>query len=170
MDGGGCLNQRSGLFSQQMLETLLSHEVARVKRYPNPVSILFFALLLPASASDRVVESAQLALIDMLQSRLRDADLPGHYAGNFLVIMPATDGDGARTAAERLLAGFSGSQVTRLAEPFEFSVCVGISSHPGGEDISAARMLSDASGALWEAQRRGPKSIVLAGKPPAAPA
>jgi diguanylate cyclase (GGDEF)-like protein len=166
----GRLNERSGLFSQQMLETMLSHEAVRSQRYPNPVSILYFGILFPTASTGRVMESAQLAFANLLRSRLRDADLPGRYAGNYLVILPATDGAGAKTAARRLLADFSGTHVTRLAGPFEFSVCIGISSHPGGEGISAEGMISEASNALREAQRRGPKSIVLAGEPPALPA
>jgi hypothetical protein len=170
MGGTGRLDERSGLFSQKMLETLLTHEVIRSRRYPNPVSVMYFGLLFPGPASEQILESAQLMFTNLLQSKLRDADLPGHYEGNYLVIMPATDGEGARRAADRLLADFSGSQVTRQAEPFEFSVSIGISSHPGGEGISASRLLSEASTALWEAQKRGPKNVVLAGGSAAKPA
>jgi hypothetical protein len=40
-------------------------------------------------------------------------------------------------------------------------MCIGVASHAGGPNISAAQLLSDASSALWEAQRRGPKSLVV---------
>jgi GGDEF domain-containing protein len=77
------------------------------------------------------------------------------------VIMPATDGAGAGTAAERLPADLCGSLITRTAEQFNISICIGVTSHPGGEGISASRLLAEASTALWEAQRRGPKSLVV---------
>jgi diguanylate cyclase (GGDEF)-like protein len=161
MSGTGRLDANSGLFSQKLLETLLAHEVVRSRRYPSPVALLYFALRFPKESSDQIVESAKLFFSNLLQSRLREADLPGHYEGNYLVIMPATDGAGAKTAAERMLADFNGSLLTRTAEPFEISICIGVSFHPGGEGISASRLLSDASTALWEAQRRGPKSLVV---------
>ncbi len=161
MSGTGRLDPRSGLFSQKLLETLLSHEVIRSRRYPSPVALLYFALRYPADASAQVTESAQLIFTNLLQSKIREADLPGLYEGNYLVIMPATDGAGARAAAERLLADFRGEQVTRDAVPFEMSVSIGVSFHKGGEGISTSQLLSDASMALWEAQKRGPKSLVI---------
>ncbi len=161
MSGTGRLDPRSGLFSQKLLETLLSHEVIRSRRYPSPISLLYCALRYPKDASEQVVESAQLVFTNLLQSKIREADLPGLFEGNYMVIMPATDGAGARVAAERLLADFRGAQVTRDAEPFEMSICIGVSSHKGGEGISISQLLSDASTALWEAQKRGPKSLVI---------
>jgi len=161
MDPAERLEIASGLFPQKMLEALVLHEVARSRRYPSPISLMYFALRYPENASAQVLESAQLFAANLLHSKLRDADLPGHYEGNYLVIMPATDGPGARIAAERLLAAFRGSQITRAAELFEISISVGVSSHPGGEGISISALLSGASSALWEAQKRGPKNLVV---------
>jgi diguanylate cyclase (GGDEF)-like protein len=161
MDPAERLEISSGLFPQKMIEMLLLHEVVRSRRYPSPVSVLCIAIRYPKDASAQIVESARLAMADLLQSKLRETDLPGLYEGNYLVIMPATSGPGAREAAERLLAAFRGSQVTRTAEPFEISISVGISSHPGGEGISLSGLLSGASSALWEAQKRGTKNLVV---------
>jgi GGDEF domain-containing protein len=146
-----------------MLETLLSHEVARARRYPSPVSLLYFSLWFPKESSDPVIESAQLFVANLLHARLREADLPGHYEGNYMIVLPATGIEGAKTAAGRLLADFHGSLTTRAAEPFIISACMGMSFHPGGEGISVSRLLSEASSALWEAQKRGPKSLVVFG-------
>jgi diguanylate cyclase (GGDEF)-like protein len=161
MSGTGRLEARSGLFSQKMLETLLNHEVVRSRRYPSPVSILYFSIWFPKESSSEVIESAQLFMANLLHSKIREVDLPGHYEGNYMVILPATEGDGAKAVAERLLADFSGSLTDRKAEQYEISVCIGMSSHPGGEGISGSQLLSDASCALWEAQKRGPKNLVV---------
>lgn len=161
MSGTGRLDPRSGLFSQKLLETLLSHEVIRSRRYPSPVALLYLGLRCSQDASDQVTESAQLIFTNLLLSKIREADLPGIHEGNYLVIMPATDTAGARAAAERLLADFRGEQITRDAVPFEMSVSIGVSSHKGGEGISASQLLSEASTALGEARKRGPKSLVV---------
>ncbi|MGD0807719.1 MAG: diguanylate cyclase [Anaerolineales bacterium] len=158
------IDASSGLFPQAMLETLLAHEVARSRRYPSPISLLYFALRFPRDPSPEIVESAQILIANHLHAAMREADLPGLFEGNYLVIMPSTESDGARMAAQRMLENFPRSQITRTAELFQMSMCIGVASHKGGPDISAAQLLSNASTALWEAQKRGPKSLVVYGE------
>jgi diguanylate cyclase (GGDEF)-like protein len=155
------LDATSGLFPQGMLETLLDHEVNRSRRYPSPISLIYFALHFPKDPSPEIVETAKELLVTHLHAAIRDADIPGHYEGNYLVVMPSTDSDGAKTAAERMLEKFPRSQITRTSELFALSMCIGVATHAGGPKISAAQLLSEASSALWEAQRRGPKSLVV---------
>jgi diguanylate cyclase (GGDEF)-like protein len=155
------LDATSGLYPQAMLETLLAHEVNRSRRYPSPISLIYFALHFPKDPSPEIVESAKMLLVTHLHASMRKADIPGHYEGNYMVIMPATECAGAKTAAERMLEKFPRSQITRTAELFHLSMCIGVASHAGGSEISVAQLLSDASSALWEAQRRGPKSLVV---------
>ena len=158
------IDASSGLFPQAMLETLLAHEVARSRRYPSPISLLYFALRFPRDPTPEIVESAHILIANHLHAAMREADLPGHYEGNYLVIMPSTENDGAKIAAQRMLENFPRSQITRTAELFNLSLCIGVATHQGGPDISAAQLLSNASTALWEAQKRGPKSLVLYGE------
>jgi hypothetical protein len=155
------LDATSGLFPQAMLETLLAHEVNRSRRYPSPISLLYFALHFPRDPTPEIVESAKMLLVTHLHAAMREADIPGHYEGNYMVIMPATDYGGAKTAAERMLEKFPRSQITRTAELFDLSMCIGVASHEGGPKLSVDQLLSNASSALWEAQRRGPKSLVV---------
>jgi diguanylate cyclase (GGDEF)-like protein len=161
MDPADRIDQTSGLFPQRILEKLFLHEVARSRRYPSPVSVLSFAIRYPIDASADIVESAKLVMATLLHSNLRESDLPGHYEGNYLVILPATNGPGARVAAERLLTALRGSQITRMAEPFEISISVGVRSHPGGEGISISELLAGASSALLGAQKPGSKKLVV---------
>jgi diguanylate cyclase (GGDEF)-like protein len=164
MESADRLEKTSGLFPQKMLKRLLLHEVARSHRYPSPVSLIYLALCYPENASASVIESAQLVFANLLHSKLRESDLPGHYEGNYLVILPETDYAGARVAAERLLAAFQGSQITRSAEPYEISIHAGICSHPGGDGISVSGLAANASAALSEARLRGSKSLVVYGE------
>ncbi len=158
------IDASSGLFPQAMLETLLAHEVARSRRYPSPISLLYFALRFPMDPSPDIIDSAHILIANHLHAAMREADLPGHFEGNYLVIMPSTESDGAKIAAERMLENFPRSHLTRSAESFDLSLCIGIASHKGGSEISAAQLLSNASMALWEAQKRGPKSLVVYGE------
>ncbi|MGB7537357.1 MAG: hypothetical protein WBM17_02345 [Anaerolineales bacterium] len=161
MDPAERLEISSGLFPQKMIETLLHREGIRSRRYPGPVFVLCLAIRYPKADSAQIVESARLAMADLRQSKLRETDLPGLYEGNCLVIMAASNGPGTREAAERLLTAFRGSQAIRRAKPFGISISVGIGSHPGGEGKSLSGLLSGASSALWEAQKRGTKNLVV---------
>jgi len=155
------LNKESGLYPQRMLESLLDSEVLRAKRYPGPIAVLYIGLRFDENPSLEILESAQSFLTNILQSGLREVDMPGHYQGNYLVVMPESDANGARKAGQRLVDKFQGKQVTRELHEFGVSVCAGVASHPGGEGISTQELLSRASTALWEAHRRGPRTLVV---------
>jgi diguanylate cyclase (GGDEF)-like protein len=158
------IDASSGLFPQAMLETLLAHEVARSRRYPDPIALLYFALRFPKDPTTDIIECSRTLIANHLHASMREADLPGHYEGNYMVIMPSTDTEGAKVAAQRMLDNFPRSQVTRTAQPFELSMCIGVVSHKGGPDLSVAQLLSNASSALWEAERTGPTSLAVYGE------
>jgi diguanylate cyclase (GGDEF)-like protein len=155
------LDEESGLYPQKMLETLLDNEVLRARRYPGPIAVMYIGLRFDDNPSKDILESAHAFLTDMLHTGLREVDMPGHYQGNYLVVMPASDADGARRAAQRLVEKFQGKQVTRELKEFGVSICAGVAAHPGGEGINANELLSHASTALWEAHRRGPRNLVV---------
>jgi diguanylate cyclase (GGDEF)-like protein len=155
------LDEESGLYTQTILQALLRHEVARIKRYPAPLSLMYVALQFQTSPNEDIYRSAQLFLANILHSRLREVDMPGHFEGNYLVALPNTDKVGTRTAATRLIQQTHGKQISRQAIEYKVSICIGITSHGGGETISLAEMLSQAASALWEAERRGPESLAF---------
>lgn len=163
MESSDRIDRSTGLFPQRMLETLLAHEVNRSRRYLGPVSLLHIAIHYFSNPPPEVVESAQSSVAHLLNANLREADLPGVYNGNFLVVLPATGEDGARAAAERLIGTLSPKQVLRNGETYEISICIGIVSHPGGEGISTARLLAAAPRALVQAQKDGPGSLASIG-------
>ena len=164
MEKADRLGSSYGLFPQNMLEILLAHEVNRSRRYPNPVSVLQLSLQFSQGSPAQFVESGQAAVIRMLNSTLRESDLPGQYQGNFLIVLPATQCTGARIAAERLMAAISGTPPFRDSGIIEVAVNIGIASHPGGEGISMSRLLSETSSALVAARHRGLRTIVTFGE------
>jgi two-component system cell cycle response regulator len=161
MEQDARLDKTSGLYPQKMLESLLDSEVSRVKRYPGPLSVLYISLRFDEDPSPEILESARAFLTNLLHSGLREVDIPGHYQGNYLVVLPESDAEGARQAAQRLVEKFQGKQVTRELHEYGVSICAGVASHPGGEGISSMELLSRASAALWEAHKRGPQTLVL---------
>jgi diguanylate cyclase (GGDEF)-like protein len=150
----------SELLHQELLESMLIREVVRSRRYPNPLSLLYFALWFPKESTPEIIDRARRVVVDLLHTEIREVDLPGYYEGDFLVILPATDSAGARILAERLRTFFGGRPDASHDKPFDISVTIGMTSHPGGEGISAYRLLSEAAAALKEARKRGPRSLV----------
>ncbi len=160
MDQEARLDAKSGLYPQKMLESLLDGELLRAKRYPSSIALLYIGLCFDESPSPEIMESAHAYLADILHTALREVDMPGHYQGNYLIVMPESDAGGARNAAKRLVEKFQGKQVTRELKEFGVSICAGVTFHAGGEGITADELLSRASSALWEAHRRGPRTLV----------
>jgi diguanylate cyclase (GGDEF)-like protein len=164
MEKSDRLGSSYGSFPQNMLEILLAQEVNRARRYPSPVSVLQMSLQFSQGSPAQFAESGQGAVIRMLNSTLRESDLPGQYQGNFLIVLPGTYSAGARIAAERLMAAISGASPFRDTEAVEVAVNIGVASHPGGEGISMSRLLSETSSALVEARHRGLRTIVAFGE------
>jgi diguanylate cyclase (GGDEF)-like protein len=161
MDQDARLDSKTGLYPQKMLEQLLAGELIRTKRYPGPISVMYIGLRFEENPTSEILESARSILTNILQSRLREVDIPGHYQGNYLVVMPASDAQGARRAAQRLVDHFQGKQVTRELNEYKVSICAGVATHCGENDITSDELLSRASTALWEAHRQGPRSLIV---------
>lgn len=155
------LNEKSGLYPQRMLERLLANEMIRSQRYPNPLSLLYIALRFDQSPSPETLENAHVLLTNILHSRLREVDMPGHYQGNYLVIMPLSDAEGARVATERLIEQIRDGSAGHTGNGSDFSICAGVVSHPGGDGMTPEELLSRASSALWEAHKQGPHTVVV---------
>ncbi len=155
------LDPKTGLYPQKMLESLLDGELLRARRYPSPLALLLIGLSFDESPTPEVLESAHSYLTDVLHTGLREVDMPGYYQGNYLIVMPESDAGGARKAALRLVEKFQGKQVTRELNEFGVSICAGVAFHPGGDGITKDELLSRASSALWEAHRRGPRTLIL---------
>jgi diguanylate cyclase (GGDEF)-like protein len=161
MEQDARLDKESGLYPQKMLESLLDSEVLRAKRYSGSIAVLYIGLRFDEKPSAEILQSARSFLANMLQSGFREVDMPGHYQGNYLVVMPESDADGARKAAQRLVDKFQGKQVTRELNEYGVSICAGVAAHLGGEGVSTNELLARASAALWEAHRRGPRNLVV---------
>jgi diguanylate cyclase (GGDEF)-like protein len=161
MTGELRLDEKTGLYTEKMLEMLLAREIIRVRRYPRPLALMHFALRFKEQATQEILDSTNLVVANTLHATLREVDMPGHYQDNFLVVMPETDIDGVRKAGNRFLQQIQSRQSTLADALVPFGICAGITSQPGGPELTMAEMLSQAATALWEAQKRGPQNLVL---------
>ncbi len=148
------LASTTGLYAFDVFEVLLSYEIARVKRYPSPISLVHLTLI----SEDVTVEfrrQAHEAMTSLLDRTLRISDVPAHYQDDFLVLLPATDEMGCRAVAERILASY---RTTRSLSTGRLSnkrnAYVGLTTQNSGSVLSSGQLLAEAATAMSEARAR----------------
>jgi diguanylate cyclase (GGDEF)-like protein len=167
----------SGLYNHRHLWDRLRDEVARARRYGQPLSVLMLDLddfkrvndRFGHPAGDRVLR----AVGDVLREQVRKGvDIPARYGGEeFAVILPCTEStmddgaalDGAVTSAERLRRA-----IAELRSPIGeagsagISVSIGVATLPA-HAVDAEGLVSKADQALYEAKRLGKDQVVVYG-------
>jgi diguanylate cyclase (GGDEF)-like protein len=95
-------------------------------------------------------DRALVTLATVLKANLRASDVAGRFGGDeFVVLMPLTDPDAARAAAERMRQA-----VHEDAAATSLTVSIGVAS-TRGEQASLEELMARADQALYEAKRHG---------------
>lgn len=150
----------TGLYDGEVFTLLADYELSRAQRYPTHVTVLYITLNLD-EAKPAIAESVKQLFAGILNSSLRMSDIPAHYGNDFLVLMPATDEVGAQAAASRLIARLKGTRNFADGSLFKFTIHIGISTHPGGHEISAEDLIAEAKQASQEAKKQGPQALAI---------
>jgi PleD family two-component response regulator len=147
----------SRLVQFEMFKRLLGIELKRSQRYGFPLSILLASLDHPPAPRERDV------LAQAARAAIRDIDIPVAFGeADVLVVMPHTDVEGARLVAERIRrrvrqpAGRSGTTgATRV-----LTTSIGVVAAQGGERLTFATLLAQATRAQKSAARAGGDRVV----------
>jgi diguanylate cyclase (GGDEF)-like protein len=95
-------------------------------------------------------DRALVTLATVLKANLRASDVAGRFGGDeFVVLMPLTDRDAARTAAERMRQA-----VHEDAAATKLTVSIGVAS-TRGDQASLEELMARADQALYDAKRHG---------------
>lgn len=154
MDKRRQLASETGLYTYDVFEVLLNYEIARVKRYPNPLTLIHLALA-TENQPPEFKKQAQEAMSNLLNRSLRVSDVPTHFQDEFLILMPATDDEGGRAVAERILGHYRTTQslaTGRLSA--KRNAYLGITTQNGSAILSAQQVMAEASVAMNEARLR----------------
>jgi PleD family two-component response regulator len=136
----------------ELFKRVLGIELKRSQRYGFPLSILLASL-------DREVPNGDRDLLaSATRSAIRDIDIPVAFAeSDVLVVMPHTDLDGGKLVAERIRkrvrasAGRGGGGTT---------ASIGVVAVDGGQRLTFATLLAQATRAQRQASRAGGDRIV----------
>ncbi len=141
------------LYSPESFETLFDHEVNRSRRSGNPMTLLDLTLETDP-ANPQNLHSAEVFTINVLNLRLRDTDIPCKKGSEFLVLMPATDEQGARIACERLEKLFKIEHQSYDRVSFELIAYLGTATLPGDRSITSKDLRKNASQAMQQARAK----------------
>lgn len=154
----------TGLPNARAFFDRLNAEVARVRRYREPLSLLLVDVDDLKGINDRhghhAGDTAIRALADVIRSELRETDFGARWGGDeFAVLAPNTSTNAALDLAERIRALIP-------ARPFDWpmtgSVGVAVINPRGdGTVMDAATLMRTADIALYEAKHRGRDRVVV---------
>lgn len=148
----------TGLANRSLLDDRLSRLVAASRRNASPLSVLLFDLDGFKGVNDTLGHAAGDALLAEVARRalgcVRDSDTVGRLGGDeFLVLLPDTDREGARSVAQKILEA--------VARPFDLAAGrVSVSASVGGSFLpesagDADGLVQSADRALYESKRLG---------------
>lgn len=152
-------DQLTGLPNRNLLFDRLQYAIERADRAGDPLAVLFIDLdefkAINSSFGHTVGDRVLAEAAARLQTALREADTLGRLGGDeFLAVLPATDEDGAKKAALRLLDSIGGSRFEVPDGSMSLGASVGIA--PLSEDRhSPIELIRAADAAMQRAKTSG---------------
>ncbi len=145
----------TGLFSRRHFDTRLAREQQRARRYGRSLSLLLVDIDRFKDVNDRfghpVGDRVLQVIAGLIGGHTRETDLPVRYGGDELaVLLPDTDLDGARSAAEKLRGLVAARDWSDIAAGLSVTISGGVAAWS-----EAADLLGAADRALYEAKHAG---------------
>jgi diguanylate cyclase (GGDEF)-like protein len=155
--------ESSRLVQFEMFKRLLGIELKRAQRYGFPLSLLLASVDHSPRSGDRDL------LAQAARSAIRDIDIPVAFAeSDVMVVMPHTDLEGARLVAERIrkrlrAGGQARANVPTIELPAQrVTASIGVVCAEGGQRLTFASLLAQATRAQKSAARAGGDRVVVA--------
>ena len=161
----GARDEVTGAYNRRFLMEALGNERARAARSSSPFSVCLFDIdnfkqineSRGAAAGDGVLKR----FAELLPAELRSIDVFGRFdGGQFLLVLPATDAQGASACAERVRRRLEASAFAELGGR-RATVTVGVATHRGEEEISA--LVARVEEALRQGKGAGRNRVVSIG-------
>lgn len=154
----------TGLFNQRWLMESLEREIGRAARHGNPLSVALLDLDGLKPINDRLGHAAGDAALRHVASRirsiLRQTDAAARIGGDeFIVLLPATDLDGARHVAERVSGAIRDNAAMFNDQYLPIRASVGAATWEAGWD--AVRLVQAADQAMYEVKRAARDGAVV---------
>jgi diguanylate cyclase (GGDEF)-like protein len=147
----------TGLPNKRALEDALKRQLAQASRAVEPLAVCMLDLDHFKKVNDvhghERGDEVLAAVGDVLAESIRDSDIAGRFGGEeFLVLLPRTDANGARTIAEKLRRAVARTSVTGIDRAVTTSI--GIAVFPN-DAVDRETLLRLADRALYTAKAGG---------------
>ncbi|MBD3610238.1 MAG: sensor domain-containing diguanylate cyclase [Gammaproteobacteria bacterium] len=141
----------TGLLNRRGVIQRLEPQIARCRRYETPLSVIMLNVQLNQGGTvTEIGEQALLELGQLIKDFVRWADMIGHEnAGEFLIVLPETELQGAKELAERLLAVVEQTTLSGMPEKSQLEVKLGVSAWRKNDNM--AELIQRTNGALEDA-------------------
>jgi hypothetical protein len=147
------------LYPPESFKTLLDHEVNISRRYGDSLTLIDLVVETePASAQAQ--HNAEMFAINALNMHLRETDIPCKKANEFLVLMPSTAAQGARTACNRLIKLMNNEPRLYDRVSFRMFAYIGMATLPNDRSVSSDGLAQNAAQALQHARTHHLKSVI----------
>ncbi|TXT39935.1 MAG: PAS/PAC sensor-containing diguanylate cyclase [Comamonadaceae bacterium] len=155
----GCINRRHFL-------ELAEHELARARRYGEPLSVLMLDLdhfkLINDQHGHPVGDVVLQRLVQICQASLRAEDAVGRLGGEeFAILLPESSIQEAQEAAERLCLAIAATEISlNEGSSIHFTASIGVATL-AREDADIHTLIGRADKALYEAKHAGRNRVVV---------
>ncbi|MBI3446114.1 MAG: diguanylate cyclase [Magnetospirillum sp.] len=159
-------DQLTGLANRhKFLQTYLV-ETERRNRSATPLSLLLVDVDHFKSVNDRfghlAGDSCLRAIASVLERSVRTADLVGRFGGEeFLVLLPDTDTEGARAAAENLRREIRAAEFNLDGQPVTLTISIGTATLLPGQPADFDTFVQRADSAVYRAKATGRDTVVM---------
>jgi diguanylate cyclase (GGDEF)-like protein len=150
----------TGYYNHRFLHERLGEEVIRAQRGRQPLSVLMLDLddfkLVNDTFGHLFGDRVLTWTAELIRSTLRGSDIPARYGGDeFAIILPETDADEARRAAERILGAFRERPfVGEQRGPVPIGASIGMATFPA-DGRTGTDLIASADQALYHVKRGG---------------
>ncbi|MBV8049330.1 MAG: diguanylate cyclase [Paludibacterium sp.] len=159
------IDELTGVANRRHLMQQLRHEVARVRRYRQPLCVAMIDLDHFKRINDHYGHPAGDAVLrhfaNALTEHMRNTDMIGRVGGEeFAVVMPDTTLSDAVVVLTRMSRFIAAQRLEQVAPGLGYTFSAGVVDAPSNVDCDENGLLSQADQALYQAKTAGRNRIV----------
>lgn len=145
----------TGIANRREFTRILTDEVARAKRYGSPLSLVMYDLDFFKRVNDTFGHDAGdyvlQAVTALVKENIRNVDVMARWGGEeFMLLLPQTDMQGAKIAAEKLRLAIAGHQFDKVGT---LTTSFGVTAFVPSDDLNS--FLKRVDDALYRAKEMG---------------
>ncbi len=157
-------DELTGISNRRNILQALEQEVNRHDRSPETFSIAMLDVdhfkLINDNYGHPVGDQVLKDVASKIKTTLRTVDFFGRYGGEeFLLIMPQTAKDGAKTSTERIREALANSVLDYMDADYRVTISIGVAEHKNKEKLE--ELIARADKALYAAKNSGRDRVVV---------